>query len=215
MIFVFHGDDQPSLREEFLRLKKDYAGGEFWTKPLSQLSNYLQSPLLFGKKEIVVIEDPDLGSLKKDSLKGWASGGKDVAILFSRRLNLFELERFEGARIRGFAPKIPKNVFPFLDALVARKKAEALAESHRLLREGNDLDFLLNMINWQLRNLARVKSGSIKGMKSYTIDKLRRFSAKWSEADLREAFSELLKEDLRRKRGNKTPLDFLINRLVR
>ncbi len=214
MIFVFHGEDQPSLREEFLRLKKDYAGGKFWNKPLPQLAVYLHSQSLFGKKEIVVIEDPDLGSLKKEFLKEWMIGGKDVAIIFSRRLNSFELERFGGARIRGFAPRIPKNVFPFLDALVARKKAEALSEAHRLLREGSDLDYLLSMITWQLRNLTRVKSGSIKGMKSYTIDKLRRFSDKWDEADLREAFSDLLKEDLRRKRGNKTPLDFLINRMT-
>ncbi len=214
MIFVFHGEDQSALREELLRIRKGYAGGEFWTKPLSQLAAYLHSPSLFGKKELVLIEDPDLSSLRKELLKEWASGGKDVALVFSRRLSLFELERFEGAQIRGFAPRIPKNVFPFLDALVARKKAEALVEAHRLLREGNDLDFLLNMITWQLRNLVRVKSGSVKGMKRYTIDKLRRFSARWSDADLRRAFAELLKEDLRRKKGSKNPLDFLVDQIV-
>lgn len=215
MIFIFHGEDQPALREDFLRFKKDYAEGEFWTKPLPELSAYLRSPSLFGKKEIVAVEDPDLRSLKKEWLKEWAKGEKDVAVLFSRRLNSFELESLGGVPVRGFAPKVPKSVFPFLEALVARKKAEALAEAHRLLREGSDLDFLLNMITWQFRNLARVKSGSIKGMKSYTIEKLRRVADRWSEADLREAFSELLKEDLRRKKGSKTPLDFLINRLAR
>lgn len=214
MIFVFHGEDQSSLREEFRRLKKNYAECKFWISSLSNLSAYLRSPSIFGKNEIVAIEDPDLGDLKKELLREWERGGKDVVVLFSRRLTSFELERFGKAQIREFSPKIPRNVFPFLDALVARKKAEALAEAHRLLREGSDLDYLLNMIVWQLRNLVRVKSGSIKGMKSYSIDKLRRFSSQWSEADLQRAFSELLKEDQRRKKGTKTPLDFLINRLT-
>ncbi len=214
MIFVLHGDDQPSLREGFLRLKRDYAEGKFWDRPLSELASYLREPSLFREKEIVAVEDPELKELTKEIVGAWAKGGKDVAILFSRRLTPIELNRFEGTRVLGFAPKIPKNVFPFLDALVAREKAKALTEAHRLLREGNDFDYLLNMITWQLRNLARVKSGSVKGMKEFTIDKLRRAASKWSEADLRSAFSDLLRDDLRRKKGKKVPLYFLINQLT-
>jgi len=215
VIFVFHGEDQPSLREAFLKLKRNYGEGRFWTKPISELSAFLRTSSLFGKKEIVAIEDPDLRGLTKETISAWVGGGKDVALLFSRRLMPFELERFGKAQVLGFAPKIPKNVFPFLDALVARESAKALKEAHRLLREGNDLDYILNMITWQLRTLARVKSGSVKGMKAYTVDKLRGVAPKWSEADLREAFSGLLDEDLRRKKGKKVPLDFLISRLTR
>lgn len=222
MIFVFHGDNQPALRNDFLRLKKGYDESRFWSEELADIPSYLAAPSLFGKKELVILEDPLLGEavslageLGRQSLAG--SGGfpaRDVIFLFRRRLNQGELGRFKGVQIRDFRDDLPKNVFPLLDALLARRKSRALLEARRLLREGHSADYLLKMINWQFRNLARLKSGAVKGINPYVVKKLRRFERNWRDADLRRAFSLILREDLRRKRGKKRPFDFLIDRLM-
>jgi hypothetical protein len=225
VIFVFHGDNQPALREGFLQLRKKYDVYRFWSGDMVKLYVYLSSPSLFEKRELVVLEDLQLREavnfLKEFRRRGFAgsvaqdgSQAKDVVILFPRQFNKAEVKKLSGAQVRNFRDEIPKNVFPLLDALFARKKKQSLLEARRLLREGYDVDYLLKMFTWQLRNLTRVKSGSIKGINPYVVRKLKRFERSWGSEDLRRAFSLILQEDLRQKKGRKTPLDFLISDLI-
>lgn len=212
MIFVFHGDNQPKLREEFLEFKKNYGETRFWEGKLAQLPSSLATPSLFKKKELVVLEDPDLSQL--DQLGKLGKLRPDLLLLFSRRLIPAELNQLKGAKVFTFWEEVPKNVFPFLDALLTRDRKKALLEAHRLLREGTDLDFLLKMIGWQMRNLARVREGEVLGMSPYVVGKLKKFASAWKSADLRRAFSLLLQEDLRQKKGKKIPFDFFIGKLT-
>lgn len=225
MIFVFHGDNQPALREGFLQLRKKYDACRFWPEDLVGLYVYLSSPSLFEKRELVVLEGLQLGEavsfLKEFRRRGFtgsvaqdSSQAKDVIILFSRQFNKAELKKLGSVQVRNFRDEIPKNIFPLLDALLARKKKQSLLKARRLLREGYDVDYLLKMFAWQLRNLVRVKSGSIKGINPYVVKKLKRFEQSWGSEDLRRAFSLILQEDLRQKKGKKAPLDFLINDLI-
>lgn len=214
MIFVFHGENQTASRGELLKLKENYGESRFWEEDLTDLLSYLFSPSLFGKKELVILEDPNLKKLSKwDEIKA-RGGDKDVVLLFSRQLKPAELNKFGGAQIRIFREEIPKNVFPLLDAIAAREKKRAFQEARKLLKEGHDIDYLLRMLTWQLRGLARVKGEAFKGMNPYVVRKLKRFEKKWSGEDLCQAFSDLLSEDLRRKKGKKTPFDFLIDKLT-
>ncbi|MDP1710572.1 MAG: hypothetical protein Q8L46_01375 [candidate division WWE3 bacterium] len=229
MIFVFHGEDQPALREKLLQFRHQYSSTRFWDQELAELHRFLLAPSLLArgpKKELVVVEDPQLKEITREMLQQWAAGVPDVALAFSRRLNPGELAALGAAQRAGlypagkaqvfaFFPKIPRSVFPFLDALAARQKSEVLRHAHRLLREGTDVDYLLRMIGWQLNALVRVKEGAFSGLKPYTIEKLKKVTGLWDAARLKQAFSELLREDLRRKKGKKHPLDLLINRLVR
>ncbi|OGC38249.1 hypothetical protein A2V54_03335 [candidate division WWE3 bacterium RBG_19FT_COMBO_53_11] len=218
MIFVFHGEGQPALRENFLRFKQRYASTSFWEGEVEELAHRLSSLSLFEKqdqRQLVAWEDPPLKELAKPRLAEWGKGEQDLALIFPHRLSAGDLERFSDAKIFSFVPQIPKDVFPLLDALVSRNRKAALLHVHRLLGEGKDLDFILKMIVWQLRALVRVKSGAVRGINPYVVKKLQKYAGAWDLEKLRRALSAVLEEDLRRKQGKKRPLDLLINRIIR
>lgn len=222
MIFLFHGENQPALRDALLELKKGYRDATFWEKAIDELEVYLVSPTLFSvgsssaeKQELLIIEDPELGYLNK--LVGLVKrGSKDVAIVFCDKVPSGKLPRGEGLQIRYFREEIPQNIFPFLDALAMKDRKKAFTEAHRLLREGEDLHFLLAMVVWQLRNLARVKGGAPGHLHPYVLRKLRRLEKNFESDELSRAFSLLLKEDLAIKKGkaNSATFDFLIDKLI-
>jgi len=229
-IYLFHGENQPALRDALLELKKSYREAIFWEKELEELSAYLASPTLFSlprrqaglpaqagggaeKQELVIIEDPELGGLPElvDLARG---GGKDIAFVFSEKIPPGKLP--QGVTVRYFREEIPQNVFPFLDALTAKDKRKAFTEAHRLFKEGKDSHFLLAMVIWQLRNLARVKGGETKSLHPFVREKLTRLGKNFKEEDLSRAFSLLLKEDLAAKKGRagSATFDFLIEKII-
>lgn len=219
MIFVFHGDDQPALREKLFQFRQPYSASRFWDRELAELYPFLRAPSFLArgsKKELVVVEDPKLKEITPKMFQQWDAGAADVALIFSRKLNQGELKDLGKFPLFTFFPKIPRSVFPLLDALAARRKSEALLLAHRLLREGDhDINDILRMIGWQLNALVRVKAGAFSGLKPYTIEKLKKVVDRWDAGRFKQAFSELLHEDRRRKKGKKRPLDLLINRLIR
>lgn len=222
MIYLFHGENQPALRDSLLELKKEYEEAVFWERELEELPIHLASPTLFHQKdlppsggELVIVEDPELSELA-GLLARIKGDSKDVALVFSDRIPTAKLPKKEGLKVRYFREEIPKNVFPFLDALAAKDDKRALIQAHRLLQAGEDLHFLLMMIVWQVKNLAKVKGKATKGLHPYVLGKLRRLEKNFSESELSRAFSLLLKEDLNLKKGkaNSATLDFLIKRLT-
>ena len=222
MIYLFHGENQQALRDALLELKKGYDEAVFWEKELEELPIYLVSPTLFaqeglpaGRRELVIVEDPDLGGLT--GLVGLIKkGGKDVALTFSDKVPRGKFPKDGGLKILYFREEIPKSVFPFLDALAAKDKKSAFAQAHRLLRAGEDSHFLLTMVVWQMRNLAKVKGKATKGLHPYVLGKLKRLERNFTEAELSHAFSLLLREDLATKKGkaDSTTFDFLIEKLT-
>jgi len=218
VIFVFHGEDQPALREDLLRFKRQYSSALFWEeKDPKGLSQRLISSSFFEKSnqhQVVIWEDPPLKELPKARLSEWEKGVQDLALVFPHRLPPGELEKFSGAKVFFFDPQIPKNVFPLLDAIVGRNRKNALIQARRLLQEGQDFDFILKMIVWQLRSLVRVKSRAVRGINPYVVQKLQKYTSSWSMEELRRSLSAVLDEDRHRKQGKKRPLDLLIHRLV-
>ncbi|MCG2686241.1 hypothetical protein L6258_02650, partial [Candidatus Parcubacteria bacterium] len=64
--------------------------------------------------------------------------------------------RRQGGRVFGFTEKIPKSIFPFLDALGRKDEKRAFLELDRLLQQGGEPVYILTMIVYHLRNMARV-----------------------------------------------------------
>jgi hypothetical protein len=219
MIFLFHGENQPALRDALLELRGGYDEVVFWDKELEELPVFMASPTLFASKSpsakrgLVIIEDPDIDKVLQilESLEG-----KDIVLVLSDKIPTKKLPKSRSIKIRHFQEEIPKNVFPFLDALTAKGREDAFVQLHRLVREGMDTHFILAMMVWQMRNLARVRGGSVKGMHPYVLGKLRKLAKNFSQEDLSRVFSLLLEEDLAVKKGraDATTLDFLIDKLT-
>ncbi len=215
MIYIFHGENQPALRDALLELKKGYDEAVFWERELSDLESYLLSPSFFSKKELIIIEYPDPSELP-NLIRSIKKGKKDAALIFQDKLPVKKIPKDRVVEVRYFRTEVPKNVFPFLDALITKDKKKALAQAHRLIREGEDPHFLLAMLVWQLRSLTKVKGGVTKGLHPYVLGKLKRLEKSFSEEELSQAFSLLLKEDLNTKRGKADSItfDFLIEKLT-
>jgi len=213
MIFVFHGENQPALRESLLKLGEEYAARRFWEGELEELRAFLATPSLFGK-ELIILENFSPADLTR-FFKGFKNDQKDMALVFPRSLKRNEVDHLPSARVLFFRDDIPRNVFPLLDAIVARDRRKALLAARRITAQGFDIDHLLKMLSWQFRSLTRVKGGALKGVSPYTAGKLKKFAQSWNEGDLRRAFREILREDLRQKKGQKVPFDFLISKLVK
>jgi DNA polymerase III delta subunit len=215
MIFLFHGENQPALRDALLALREGYDEAVFWERELDELGSYLLSPSLLAKRELVIVEDPELDKTAGliDAAK---KGRKDVALIFPGDIPAKKLPQNKEIKVRCFREEIPKNAFPFLGALAAKDKEGAFVQAHRLFQEGMDPHFLLAMIVWQMKTLARVKGGSTRGIHPYVVGKLKGVVKNFSEEDLSRAFSLLLKEDLATKKGkaDSATLDFLIEKLT-
>jgi len=218
VIFVFHGEDQPALRENLLGFKRQHSSALFWGEKDSKgLAQRLVSSSFFEKsdqRQVVIWEDPPLKELSKSRLSEWERGVQDLALVFPHRLPPGELEKFSGAKVFLFDPQVPKNVFPLLDAIVGRRRKNALIQARRLLQEGQDFDFILKMIVWQLRSLVRVKSKAVRGINPYVVQKLQKYAGDWSLDELHRSLSAVLEEDRHRKQGRKRPLDLLIHRII-
>ncbi|PIS12538.1 hypothetical protein COT70_00295 [candidate division WWE3 bacterium CG09_land_8_20_14_0_10_47_33] len=236
MIYLFHGENQPALRDALLELKKGYEEAVFWEKDLpvahlpdgqgkggfAELSMYLASPTLFsqkslpaGRRELVIIEEPPLAELSK-LMELIKAGDKDVALIFAEKIPPEKLPHDRQLKILYFREEVPKNAFPFLDALVAKDRKKAFAQAHRLIKSGEDVHFLLTMVVWQMRNLAKVKGKVKKGFHPYVLEKLQRLERNFTEEELACAFSLLLKEDLNIKKGkgDAVTFDLLIRKLT-
>ena len=123
MISIFHGSNQAKLRDEFVKLKKQYKDVKFWEGELVDIPDYLSLQSLFRGKELVVLENPKVTDVAKlcKKIKG-KKLEKDIVVLFPEELNRRKLAKFKDVDVRGFRDDIPKNIFPLLDALLARRK---------------------------------------------------------------------------------------------
>ena len=218
MIFIFHGENQPALRQELLNLKVRYQNFRLWEEEeLHGLADFLFAPsfvALGGGAELVILENPAFGEVVR-FFKAWSNSSKDLAITFTRILKKPEIAKLSGARVFLFSEEVPQNVFAFLDAVSARNHPRALSELKRLKEEGTDTDYLNKMLGWSLRNLAQVQGGEEKNLNPYVSSKLKRIANLWREGDLPQAYQELVAEDQRQKKGRTVPFEFLVKKLTR
>ena len=218
MIFIFHGENQPALRQDLLNLKSRYQNSHTWEEEeLHGLGDFLLAPSfssLGGGTELVILENANFGEVTR-FFKVWTDSAKDLAIIFTRILKKPELAKLSGSKILLFSEEVPQNIFAFLDAVAARQKGRALGELGRLKKGGIDTDYLTKMLAWNLRGLAQVQDGEGKSLNPYVASKLRRVTALWEEGDLPQAYEELVAEDQRQKKSRAVPFEFLVKKLTR
>lgn len=218
MIYLFHGEDQVSLRGAFLSLKERYGEVSY----IPDVPRTAPSPTsLFGEKMLFVSENPkELGLKNLPKILSRFAKDSDLAIYFSRTLapkdELFNLLKNYPARIFYFAKRPSEKIFPFLDALAQRDLKRSLWYLNSFLKKGEDPNFIFSMIYWQVRNLLLVRSGTTKNIHPYVLGKLKLSTKNFSEQDLKEIYGEILKKDLDLKRGRGSfSLGFLVRSICR
>ena len=135
--------------------------------------------------------------------------------LANGELEKLALYRPEGeitrADIEELVPEaIPASTWAFLDAIAARRAAEATALGERLLTSGTPLPVIVGQIHRRLRDLIMVREHLDAGtrpaelvkqmrLQPFRAQKLAEQAATWTAAALDDALSGLLELDLRSK----------------
>lgn len=120
--------------------------------------------------------------------------------------------------------KLDTNIFNFIDAIGSKEKSKALKLLHDQLESGENIQYLLSMINYQFRNLLLVKElletgynqyslGKEVKMHPYVIKKTVQQCSKYELAYLKMIYQKILDLDSAIKVGNIQPvlgLDMLV-----
>lgn len=115
-----------------------------------------------------------------------------------------------------------ESVFTLIESMTAGRSRQALAVYHQLLREGQNENYILNMIIWQLRNLLLAKvAGKISppqlakqgGMAPFVASKVLTRRHLFTEEQLRRDFLRAVDTDYQIKTGT-APADVLVEQLV-
>ena len=120
--------------------------------------------------------------------------------------------------------KLDTNIFNFIDAIGAKDKGRALNLLHDQLESGENIQYLLSMLNYQFRNLLTIKDLTENGfnqnnmskevkMHPYVIKKTIQQSSQYNLESLKIIYQKLLDLDAAIKTGRIDPvlgLDLLV-----
>jgi len=169
MLSLLHGENLSESRAALVKLVQGFEGDVFFWDKISDPVEFLRlapSSSLFASKILLVFESSkakEFGNPKfLEELAGVdaADGAPTVVLWVGGKVplssRLVKQVRRQGGRIFGFTEKVPKSIFPFLDALGRKDEARAFLELDRLLQQGREPIYILTMIVYHLRNTARV-----------------------------------------------------------
>lgn len=224
MIYILHGSNTSESRQALVELKSKYDSSAIITlegKKLDKerLLRASESRSLFSPRSLVVIEKiPDMRRARfLLEILNNLSEATDIVFWIDEELktshSLLKFITEARGRIFNFKEKIPKNIFPFLDALGFKNRKRAFLELHRLLNEGESSVYLHLMITYQIRNLLRAKLGSTKGIHPFVVTKLKNQVNNFKEQELMAIYRKLFETDLALKTSREEPI-LVLDRLV-
>lgn len=163
-IIVLHGPGEIGKRSEVLKIKKQFSPEnitqiDFKESGLKELEMQLVSPSLFDTSSRLVV----VGNTP-DSLDVQTLGGEEATTLLlisgapKSDSAILQSSKKLGAKIIAFEGEKELTVFPFLDALIEKRKT-AFIELEKLIGEYGSI-YVLTMIYYLLRrNLLPLPSG--------------------------------------------------------
>lgn len=225
MLTLITGDDIVSSRQALVKIKAEAGPLEIvnWPKeqdPAVFLQENLSLTLLGGKRLLIFeVERWEKGFESPKMLEALENLPEETEVVFwvggelTPTNPLVQKVRKQRGRILEFAEKVPRNVFPFLEALAMKNLAGALGKLSELLASGMEPIFLVAMIAYELRVLLRVKLGATEGLSPFVVTKAKRAVGRFSEASLVTAFANTLAADLTLK-SSQLPQDLVLTNLV-
>lgn len=124
-------------------------------------------------------------------------------------------------------PKIETAIFKTIDAIALKNKKQAISLIHQHLEKGDNLLYLLSMINFQFRNLLIIKDLIEKRRPYYSILKITKLhpfvvqksyqqAGKFTLSELKKIYQKIFQVDLSIKTGKiepETALDLLLTEI--
>lgn len=210
-MIIIHGDNVQSsykrfsqIRDEYL--KKGYLVSSFTPSELdpTKFRQALEPKDLFGTPSLIVINNLFSGVVSKakktllEVLEDQQE--KDLLIYQDKEISKSNLSKFPKAKIEIF--KLPDLIFDFLGAIVPNNSSSILLKYGSLDEDTKNPEYLLVMINRQIRNLIQVKTcpGSVK-LPGFVKQKLSSQAQKFTLDQLLDFHHQLFNIDIKVKTG--------------
>ncbi|MDP2874287.1 MAG: hypothetical protein Q8N84_03275 [bacterium] len=225
MLTLLFGEDTVSSRNALVKIKTESGSLDVanWVKeqePDAFLRENLSLTLLGGRR-LLVFEtakwDKRLESPSFLTAVAKLPAEADVVVWVGGALtpanSLVKKVRGQGGKVLEFTEKVPRQIFPFLEAVAAKNAALALGKLQELLNSQAEPIFLVAMLAYELRVLLRVKLGATEGLNPFVVTKARRSAGRFSEASLVTAFTAALAAD-RELKSSQLPTNIVLTDLV-
>ena len=214
MITLIHGTDQVLVLNKLLEIKQSNPDAEISEFEGSEIDLKLEfrTSNLFSDKRLIIINNPDM---KLNLLQLQEQNGVDVVLLFSKPLPLaseiLKVVKEKKGVVFEFKERQDISIFPFLDALIEKKK-KAFLELDKLLNIFGS-QYILTMIFYSLRKLILPSKSS----SPFAKQKIEQQKKLRSLDDLERLYKETLDLDFKIKKGaveNKIGLTLLVQKFL-
>lgn len=204
---LLHGPAISSSRAKLIQIKKEFDPNSVVTfekgAEVSDIVNNLSSSSLFSEDRLVILENPseDLFLALPLTLASRSEPYPFTLILWfdhelSEKKPVMEWIRREKGEVFFFPEAREASVFPFLDFLAAGDK-KAFLELEKLKRANFEIQYFITMVFYLLRNLAITP----KNAPPFVKQKLERQRKRFSLADLRNLYKDVIEIDFKIKSG--------------
>lgn len=228
MIFIFHGEGTATSRNllQDAIAKEKLLGHEIRVVEgdklsLRDLDSIISTASLFSQ-ETLVIEGllSRMKSRDKDTcidLLVKYVGDKNILLWDKKEITAPNLKKFSSAKISN--SKAPTALFAFMESIYPGNASRALSLLHEVVTGTEDI-IVFTMLARQISYLIMIKSATSPKFSPWQMDKLRVQASKWSDKQLSNLLSELLKIDFAIKTGTTKlsytdHLDLLLTTLLR
>ncbi|KKQ67497.1 MAG: hypothetical protein US86_C0001G0424 [Candidatus Daviesbacteria bacterium GW2011_GWA2_38_24] len=214
MITLIHGTDQVLVLNKLLEIKQSNPDAEISEFEGSEIDLKLEfrTSNLFSDKRLIIINNPDM---KLNLLQLQEQNGVDVVLLFSKPLPLaseiLKVVKEKKGVVFEFKERQDISIFPFLDALIEKKK-KAFLDLDKLLNIFGS-QYILTMIFYSLRKLILPSKSS----SPFAKQKIEQQKKLRSLDDLERLYKETLDLDFKIKKGaveNKIGLTLLVQKFL-
>lgn len=211
-LLLLHGAGINSSRKKLTELKRQFDPNDISIfgeeVSLADLKTHLSSISLFSSNRLVILENPSEEPIPDLPL---LTNHLSLILWFAYEINekkpLMQWVRANKGQVLLFEEAKEASVFPFLDCLGTKDK-KAFVKLNELRKEGLEIQYIITMIFYLLRNLTAVK----KDAPQFVKQKLQKQRKNFSGKDLVNLYRFVLETDFKIKSGLLEPdlAEFLI-----
>lgn len=192
MLYVCYGDRfaaREKSRELVKICKKKRPNATYIYLSELSLTHNLESLLygtgLFETKYIVLLDEllnyKEFAKHLLENLKEYQNS-EHVFIIFEEEIKEVILKKFKKVDTVFYKEEIKQdvknsnNIFNFVEVFLKRDKSKTLVQFHKLLKEGESSEMMLNLLLWQIRNLNLANqetTATDAGMKEFPFKKAK------------------------------------------
>lgn len=200
-LHLLHGPAIASSRKKLIEIKQKFDPTNVVVfeegSDIKDIADNLVSTSLFAGERLVILENPSEDLVFDSSL---ITHNSSLIIWFDHEVSekkpIFEWVKKEEGEILYFPEAKEISVFPFLDYLGNRDK-RAFLEMDNLKKAGYDIQYLITMIFYLLRNLVSTP----KTAKDFVKNKNLKMRANFSQEELVSLYKFVLELDFKIKSG--------------